>query len=349
MRLRHLVIIIAALASLRAAADEVHQIPFVVGLTTTKTISEPRGDYETVEVLQEIGRGSVTIVRSGEAPNDAAVLEELVISRKVRLEDLRDSRIMRTYFHTSDPEEFPGTSPMATALMIEELRSVGHTHVTYLDVQPQYGMAFVARTLSGDLTRVEAGPIEVPMLVNGSRVGLRTLHVRGRLTDGSDGSDFELFLLDDPDNPLLLRGRGAHSSGETVKIDFPLPRGAVGSMEQNLSKERKAVTYGIYFAFARAEIRPVSERTLTEIALIMKKNPDWKLRIDGHTDKVGGDKFNLDLSQRRSGSVKRALTQRYGIAADRLSTGGYGASQPEETNDTPEGRARNRRVVLTRE
>jgi OmpA-OmpF porin, OOP family len=47
--------------------------------------------------------------------------------------------------------------------------------------------------------------------------------------------------------------------------------------------------------------------------------------------------------------VKTALVKRYGIAADRLSTGGYGASQPQEKNDTPEGRARNRRVVLTRE
>ena len=349
MLLRRCMVVVAVLAGLPAAAAEVHQVPFVVGLTITKTVSEPRGDYETVEVLQEIGRDSVTFVRSGEAPDDAGVLQDMSISRRVRLQDLRNSRILRTYFHTSEPEELPGTSPLATALMIHELRAVGHTRVTYLEVEPQYGMTFVAHTMSGELTRVEAGPVEIPMLVNGSRVALRTLHVKGRLADGDYGRDFEFFLLDDPDNPLLLRGRSPHSSGETVKIEFPLPPGAVDSMEQELSKKRKAVIYGIYFAFAHADIRLVSERVLKEIAQVMKKNPEWQLRIDGHTDNIGGDKSNLDLSQRRASSVKSALVQRYGIASDRLSTGGYGASQPHEKNDTPEGRARNRRVVLTRE
>jgi outer membrane protein OmpA-like peptidoglycan-associated protein len=106
--------------------------------------------------------------------------------------------------------------------------------------------------------------------------------------------------------------------------------------------------YGIYFKFARADIRPVSEPVLKEIAAVLKNNPDWKLSIVGHTDNVGGDSSNLDLSRRRSQSVKAALVERYGIAASRLTTGGFGASQPQAKNDTPEGRARNRRVELTR-
>ena len=58
---------------------------------------------------------------------------------------------------------------------------------------------------------------------------------------------------------------------------------------------------------------------------------------------------NLDLSQRRSAAVKDALVARFGIDGNRLSTGGYGESAPQATNDTPEGRARNRRVELRRE
>ncbi|HWG71730.1 MAG TPA: OmpA family protein, partial [Steroidobacteraceae bacterium] len=80
----------------------------------------------------------------------------------------------------------------------------------------------------------------------------------------------------------------------------------------------------------------------------LKKNPDWKLNIVGHTDGIGNDAANLSLSRRRSAAVKAALVDRYGIAADRLSTEGFGASQPQARNDTPEGRARNRRVELTR-
>ena len=64
---------------------------------------------------------------------------------------------------------------------------------------------------------------------------------------------------------------------------------------------------------------------------------------------IGGDTYNLDLSKRRAAAVKEALVTRYHIAPDRLANDGYGASRPVETNDTLEGRARNRRVELTRE
>jgi outer membrane protein OmpA-like peptidoglycan-associated protein len=71
--------------------------------------------------------------------------------------------------------------------------------------------------------------------------------------------------------------------------------------------------------------------------------------VEGNTDNIGGDAYNLDLSKRRAAAVKEALVTQYHIAADRLSTNGFGASHPIETNDTLEGRARNRRVELTRE
>jgi outer membrane protein OmpA-like peptidoglycan-associated protein len=88
---------------------------------------------------------------------------------------------------------------------------------------------------------------------------------------------------------------------------------------------------------------------LKEIGGIMKAHPDWKLRVDGHTDGIGNDKANADLSRRRADAVKAALVTRYGIDAARLTTAGYGESAPQDTNDTPEGRARNRRVELRRE
>jgi OOP family OmpA-OmpF porin len=81
----------------------------------------------------------------------------------------------------------------------------------------------------------------------------------------------------------------------------------------------------------------------------MKLHPDWKLNVAGHTDNVGGDAFNLDLSKKRSAAVKEALVSQYRISADRLITAGYGASSPVETNETLEGRARNRRVELSKE
>ena len=106
--------------------------------------------------------------------------------------------------------------------------------------------------------------------------------------------------------------------------------------------------YGIYFDFASDTIRPESEPVLKEIADALAKNPAWKLRVEGHTDNVGGQAYNTELSNRRAAAVKQALAERYHVSADRLTTAGFGASRPKEPNDTLEGRARNRRVELVR-
>ena len=95
-------------------------------------------------------------------------------------------------------------------------------------------------------------------------------------------------------------------------------------------------------------IREESEPTLGDIAEVMRRHPDWRLAVNGHTDGIGSDQANLALSTRRSTSVKDALVKRHGIAASRLTTAGFGKSQPKDTNETLEGRARNRRVELVR-
>jgi hypothetical protein len=94
-----------------------------------------------------------------------------------------------------------------------------------------------------------------------------------------------------------------------------------------------------------AESTPVLE----EIAGVLRDNPEWSLTVNGHTDNIGGDVYNLDLSKRRAAAVKQALITQYRIAPERLSADGFGASRPVDTNDTLAGRARNRRVELTRQ
>jgi outer membrane protein OmpA-like peptidoglycan-associated protein len=115
-----------------------------------------------------------------------------------------------------------------------------------------------------------------------------------------------------------------------------------------LAKDKRVAVYGIYFDFASATLKPASTPVLEEIAEALKANPDWSLTIEGHTDSVGGAGYNLDLSTRRSAAVEDALVTRYHIAAQRLSTAGYGFTRPKASNDTPEGRALNRRVELVR-
>ena len=75
----------------------------------------------------------------------------------------------------------------------------------------------------------------------------------------------------------------------------------------------------------------------------------WRIAIEGHTDNVGTDAYNQDLSTRRAAAVKSALVTDFTVAASRLTTAGFGEGRPRETNETIAGRARNRRVELVRD
>ena len=164
-----------------------------------------------------------------------------------------------------------------------------------------------------------------------------------------------MYVIDDPLDPLVLMFKftdpHAHAGKfrvEVTKIDYSVPH-PVNLVEKQLAEQKRAVTWGIYFDFNKDTIKPESAPVLKQIVQAMTDNPDWKLTVEGNTDNIGGDAYNLDLSKRRAAAVKQALVTQYHIAADRLSTNGFGASHPIETNDTLEGRARNRRVELTRE
>ena len=107
--------------------------------------------------------------------------------------------------------------------------------------------------------------------------------------------------------------------------------------------EGRIVTNNIHFEVNSAEIIPRSYAEVKRFADMMQEHPDKSFEIVGHTDDQGADDYNLDLSKQRSESVKKALIE-MGISADRLTTNGFGESQPLAENGTPEGRAKNRRV-----
>src|SRR6266404_8886829 len=108
--------------------------------------------------------------------------------------------------------------------------------------------------------------------------------------------------------------------------------------------QNKWVTHGILFDVNSATIKPESYGTLKEMATVLKENPDLKVKIVGHTDADGKDADNLDLSKRRAASVKSSLAKDFGIDESRMETDGKGESEPIDKNDTPAGKANNRRV-----
>lgn len=110
-----------------------------------------------------------------------------------------------------------------------------------------------------------------------------------------------------------------------------------------------AAVYGIFFDTGKSAVKTESEPALAEIAKLLKANPDLKLNVVGHTDNTGGIEQNMKLSQDRANAVVQALTGKYGIAAARLKGYGVGPLTPVASNDTEEGKAKNRRVELVKQ
>lgn len=117
-------------------------------------------------------------------------------------------------------------------------------------------------------------------------------------------------------------------------------------MQKSIRASGKVALYGILFDFNKADIKPESAPTLTEMAALLKADPALKVLVVGHTDNVGTFEFNEDLSKLRARAVVAELSSRHGIAAERMLPLGASFMAPVSTNTTEEGRALNRRVEL---
>lgn len=123
--------------------------------------------------------------------------------------------------------------------------------------------------------------------------------------------------------------------------------GVARQMQHELETAGRTTSHAILFAFDSAELADASKAVIDGVAAFLRAHPLVKVEIDGHTDSIGGRQANRELSRRRAESVKAYLAGNGQIAADRLVTRGYGDERPTASNATPEGRARNRRVVFS--
>lgn len=345
-------------------------VPLCAGLTIVTAISQPEGDYESIKTITGIDNAGVHLRYSNELPplnvGGGLLARKLLLNRTVRQSDLRTAKLYLQWFATNIPSEVPGTTAIGTSsTVLSVLKSTGQAEIGMFDLPP--ALPGSAKLAASDvlehneiykLRRVESTPVMVPVLLNDVKTELPAIHATGR-------SDFygyraEFFFLDDESNPLALKWRlrigsvvarkNADADANTlqvIKISHHCGQ-EMSRLERALLENGKVDVYDIFFSFNSDTIREESEPTLREINEILRRHPDWKLSIDGHTDNIASDAFNLDLSQRRAGAVKNALVASFGIKADKLATAGHGESSPIDTNETPEGRARNRRVELVR-
>lgn len=108
-------------------------------------------------------------------------------------------------------------------------------------------------------------------------------------------------------------------------------------------------TLGLLFERTKARLREESAPVLRDVAALLTEQPDLRIRIEAHTDNTGDAATNLTLSQERAEAIRGVLVSRFGIEAERIVAQGLGDTQPVVPNNTPEGRAQNRRVEVVRQ
>jgi outer membrane protein OmpA-like peptidoglycan-associated protein len=335
-------------------------IPVVAGLTFVLAVHNPNaaaagsniatGDYEMVVGVGEASADQIVLKTRIDALNEQKQQLNLGLERRLPAADMNNARLQILGFHTNDATTLSGTTALGPSLaVLRDLRTTGRAQYSVRNFNH-------LSTSSGTLERVSETPVPFKVLLNGTRVELPAIQVRGRLTyNGNIVRPWEFLLLDHPRLPLTLRfavgGVGENfpftldSAREIVKIDYPV---APNTVETGLTKECRVEVPGLYFDFNRATINPQSKPALQSIADLLSRHP-WTVTIEGHTDNVGTDKYNDDLSSRRAAAVKDSLVRDYSISTTRLASTGFGERRPRETNETIAGRARNRRVELVRD
>jgi outer membrane protein OmpA-like peptidoglycan-associated protein len=351
-----------------STAQASESIPLCSGLRIVTAIARPEGDYESIKTITAAGPNEVAIAYSAQVPKAPGVVRNFQIRRTVRRHDLENARLYAHYFHTKGSVTIPGSTALGTSRAV--LRALKTTGSAELEIVPGGSSAAPADSATHPnlydyivtyrLSRVGSGTVPITVAVNDTTATLPAIHARGDYI----GDKAEFFFLDDEANPLALRYRfetgGEEADGghdlQVVKIAYgcTAPAAPPGSdrvtlLERALRERRRAVVYDIYFDFNSAALRHESDSTLGVIAEVLRRNPDWKLSIEGHTDAVASDRYNLELSGRRAAAVKDALVRTFRVGDGRLTTAGSGESRPQDRNDTVEGRARNRRVELVRQ
>ncbi len=183
-------------------------------------------------------------------------------------------------------------------------------------------------------------PIKLALWVQDGRVRA--------FVNGEKHLDFNQIALVTPIDRVELRvapnGTGGTYGFRSMRFAESAP-----DFGQTILSSGRYVSHGILFDTNSDRLKPESAPAIQTVAKALGTNPNLNLLIEGHTDSVGNAAANMDLSKRRAEAVKSVLVSQFSVDASRLTTNGLGATKPIDSNDTPQGRAQNRRVEFVKQ
>ncbi|MEO5894339.1 MAG: OmpA family protein [Vicinamibacterales bacterium] len=343
-----------ALSTWLASASAAASIPLCEGLTIVTAIEDPKGDYESVKRVTRVTSAAVDLMVAGDRPIGSSI-RRILVPRTFLRDDLRNATFYLHYFDNQAPVTVPGSTAIGTSTaVLSALKNNGVAEISVINPIARAAQPEEMRKNLWPYTIRRVATLTVPVIVNGRATELPAIQARG----DNMGDLAEFVFLDEEANPLTLKYRFGNSPKDeggrlqVVQIAYQCAGETTVSgsrLERALLEEGRADVYELYFEFNSARLREVSEPTLQEIADVLKRHPDWRLSIEGHTDSIASDTYNMELSQRRASAVKDALVTKHVVDPVRLTPSGLGESRPKDRNDTLEGRARNRRVELVRQ
>lgn len=259
-------------------------------------------------------------------------------------------------FQESEKLEHPVIKPMPGANLIE--RSSRHESYSTLTIRVVEGGMRVSKDVSGEYWRLryemlDSNGEKIKSVSKGEIIGnyISAALEKGG-TEHSKGSNSLVFSVPRKDGGTTWVKLIIASADYTLEIIDEKPLVPVLSfgaeeLKKALDSEGRIAVYGINFAVDSDRLQLGAEKVLSEFVKLMSLYPDLEIEIQGHTDNTGAAQHNLDLSGKRAESVKKFIML-FGIESSRLVSKGYGLTKPIESNDTEEGRAKNRRVELVK-
>lgn len=213
---------------------------------------------------------------------------------------------------------------------------------------PKYAKPDKVITIKGKVTDNKGNPLSAKILWEDLSTGKNVGVLQSDPSDGSYiiilpmGKNYGFYAEKTGYFPLsknidLTKDRNEQNITENIIL---IPT------EDILKKEAKVSLNNIFFDFDKFTLKKESYPELDRLTKLIKENPKYKIKIEGHTDNIGSESYNLELSRKRAESVRNYLVSK-GVSNKRFSLLSFGSSMPIASNDTEEGRAMNRRVVVS--